>query len=142
MTSLRITNHTRNSILATHAQAATTPHQRLTGLIGMTRPPGQAPGFFFPGVQRDPYFMKMSMLIDVVFIDMLKHRIQKTVYAVEPGCRFSAAIPAPLCAVLELPAGTIQASGSRPGDVVVIMSSTHCSAEEMSQIASLWPSRI
>jgi len=44
-----------------------------------------------------------------------------------------------LCAVLELPVGTIALSGSLPGDVIVIMSSSHCSQEELNRISSLWP---
>jgi uncharacterized protein len=135
---LRITNATRNSILATHAQAARTPHERLTGLIGITRmQPGT--GMLFPEANAI-HTVNMSMIIDVLFIDTMLMRVQKAVENAEPGCHFNTIkIPRELCAVLELPAGTIQASGTKVGDGVVILASTHCSEEEQRGIASLWP---
>jgi uncharacterized protein len=135
---LRITNATRNSILATHAQAARTPHERLTGLIGITRmQPGA--GMLFPEANAI-HTVQMSMNIDILFIDMVLLRVLNTVSDAVPGRHYDTLlIPRELCAVLELPAGTIQATGTQPGDQIVILASTHCSEEEQRGIASLWP---
>ena len=122
---LRIVNATRGSILSTHADIARDPETRRWGLLGMTAdqfPPGA--GLFFPECNAI-HTLEMSMTIDVLFFDMLKMRVVKTVQELDPGCHVAAFIPAPLCAVLELPAGVIRASGTQPGDVVRIMSSGH-----------------
>lgn len=79
----------------------------------------------------------MPFLIDVVFIDLLRRRIQKTVQWAEPGCQFQTLVPKKICAVLELPAGVLGQTGSMPGDVLVIMSASHSSREELSAIAAL-----
>ena len=122
---LRILNHTKNSVLTTCAQIARTPAARLRGLIGVTESEFQpGAGLFFPECNAI-HTLEMSMTIDVLFFDMLKMRVIKTVQELDPGCHVAAFIPAPLCAVLELPAGVIRASGTQPGDVVQIMSSGH-----------------
>jgi uncharacterized membrane protein (UPF0127 family) len=139
MIRLRISNLTKNSILATHAQVANTPEARLRGLIGMTEPEFQpGAGLLFPEVNAI-HTVQMSMLIDVLFIDMTKRRVQKAVQNAEPGCHFNVLIPAPICAVLELPAGVIEMTGTQPGDVLVIMSAGHASGEELGEVSSLWP---
>ena len=134
---LRITNLTRSSILATHANIASTPESRKIGLIGVTPadfPPGC--GLFFEECNAI-HTVEMSMAIDVVFIDMFKHRVQKLVSDAPPTCHFDCLIPKQLCAVLELPAGIIAISGTRVGDVIVIMSSSHCSQEELNAVGRL-----
>jgi uncharacterized membrane protein (UPF0127 family) len=134
---LRITNLTRSSILATHANIANTPETRRQGLIGTTAeefPPGS--GLFFPECNAI-HTVEMSMSIDVLFIDMLKHRIQKAVSDAPPCCHFDCLIPKEVCSVLELPAGTILASGTTLGDVISIMSSAHASQEELRQLGML-----
>ena len=139
---LRITNLTRSSILATHANIANTPEIRKHGLIGVTAPefpPGC--GLFFEECNAI-HTVQMAMDIDVVFIDMFKHRVQKLVSDAPPTCHFDCLIPKQLCAVLELPAGVIAASGTRVGDVIVIMSSGHSSQEELKGISSLWPTGV
>jgi len=145
MTTLRITNASRDSVLATHAQIANTPDIRRNGLIGTTAREFQpGAGLFFPECSAI-HTVEMSMSIDVVFIDMLKNRIQKLVQHAEPGCHFNALVPAAISSVLELPAGVIELTGSQCGDVIVIMSSGHCSGEELGRIAAMgslaWPHR-
>lgn len=138
MSTLRIVNHTRGSVLATHAKIASTPRARTLGLIGVTAPefpPGS--GLFFPECAAIHTF-GMLMTIDVLFIDMLKHRIQKSVRGAEPGCRISAQIPREICSVLELPAGVIAQTGSMRGDVIVIMAATHASPEELAGMSPLF----
>jgi len=141
MPALRITNHTRNSVLATQAQIANTPEFRLRGLIGVRESEFQpGAGLYFPECNAI-HTVEMSMPIDVLFIDLLKKRIQKSVSCAEPGCHFNTIrIPKEICAVLELPAGVIGMTGTQAGDVVVIMSSTHCSQEELNQVGAIsWP---
>ena len=136
---LRILNHSKNSVLATCAQIARTPAARLRGLIGVTEPEFQpGAGLFFPECNAI-HTVQMSMPIDALFIDMLKRRVQKAVKEAQPGCHFNTRIPAQLCSVLELPAGVIEFTGTEPGDVIVIMSSGHSSEEELKGISSLWP---
>jgi uncharacterized membrane protein (UPF0127 family) len=134
---LRITNLTRSSILATHAEIANTPDVRRQGLIGTTAEEFQpGAGLFFPECNAI-HTVEMSMAIDVVFIDMLKHRVQKAVSGAPPTCHFNTLIPKEVCAVLELPAGVILSSGTRAGDVITIMSSAHASQEELRQVGRL-----
>jgi len=136
---LRITNATRTSILATHADIASTREEKLNGLIGVSAQEFQpGAGLFFEGCNAI-HTVQMSMNIDVLFIDMLTHRVQKALSDAPPTCHFNTRIPPELSAVLELPAGVIAQSGTRVGDVIVIMSSSHCSQEELSRISSLWP---
>lgn len=140
MTTLRIVNATRNSVLATQAQIANTPNSRRMGLIGVSASefqPGAA--LFFPECNAI-HTVEMSMPIDVLFIDMIKRRVIKSVQEAPVGCHFNTLAPKEVCTVLELPAGMIQLTGTVPGDVVMIMSSGHCSQEELNRVGLLsWP---
>jgi uncharacterized membrane protein (UPF0127 family) len=136
MTTLRITNASKDSILATHAQIANTPATRRQGLIGLTSLPIGS-GLFFPECSAI-HTVEMTMIIDVIFVDVLKRRIEKIVPGAVPGCHFyTLVVPREISAVLELPAGVIELTGSAPGDVLVFMSSSHCSQEELSEIGRL-----
>ena len=136
MTRLRFTNLTRNSIIATHATPAVTPDTRRNGLIGLAMEEfGPGAGLFFPECNAI-HTVQMSFPIDVLFIDMLHQQIVKAVPYAAPGCHFNTLIPRDLCAVLELPPGTIEISGTRAGDRISIMSSTHCSQDELNKLAS------
>jgi uncharacterized membrane protein (UPF0127 family) len=136
---LRILNHSKNSVLTTCATIASTPAARIRGLIGVTGPEFQPGAGLFFNECNAIHTVQMSMRIDVLFIDMLKRRVQKAVQHAEPWCHFNALIPVQLCSVLELPAGVIELTGTEPGDVIVIMSSGHSSEEELKGISSLWP---
>lgn len=121
---LRITNASRGSILATHADIARDPQTRKWGLTGMTADEFQpGAGLFFPECNAI-HTIEMSMAIDVVFIDMLAMRVKKCGTA-QPGCHFNALTPLEICSTLELPAGILLATGTKPGDVIQIMSSGH-----------------
>lgn len=135
MITLRISNSTRDSILATHAAIAKTPEQRIAGLIGVANL-DLGTGLFF-GECNAIHTVQMSIIIDVLFIDMLHLRIHKAVRGAEPGCHFNCLVPKEICAVLELPAGVLEATGTVPGDSIVIMSSSHCSQEELNQVGRL-----
>lgn len=140
MSTLRITNATRGSVLATCARAVEAGHSFFGFFCGFD-------GYFAP--ECNATFLKSSSPVDILFIDMLKGRIQKTVAGaaddapasmrsdLNKNCRISSQIPATMCAVLELPAGVIAATGSAVGDVIVILSSSHCSAEELKKIGLL-----
>ncbi len=133
---LRITNRTRNSVLCTHATPATTPETRSVGLIGHTQAEFQpGAGLFFPECNAI-HTVQMGFPIDVLFIDTLRMQVIKKVYAA-PGCQFNTLIPAELCATLELPAGTIDATGTQVGDQLDIMSSAHASQAELNRIGAL-----
>lgn len=123
MSTLRITNATRGSIIATHATIANNPQTRRQGLIGMTAyefQPGA--GLFFPECNAI-HTIEMSMAIDVLFIDMLMMQVRKVAIHVAPGCHVNTTlVPLQVCAVLELPDGVIQSTGTEPGDVIQIMS--------------------
>ncbi len=125
MSTLRISNATRTSILCTHANIATTPQMRRQGLIGMEASEFQpGAGLFFPECNAI-HTLEMSLTIDVLFFDMLKQRVHKAAHNVEPGCYVNCLVPAEICAVLELPAGVISQTGTRPGDAIVLLSSGH-----------------
>ena len=136
---LRILNHSKNSVLATHASVADTPTSRKRGLLDHAPhefTPGN--GLLFPECN-SVHTVEMKFPIDVLFIDMLKRRVQKAVSNAEPTCHFNTLIPAVVCSVLELPAGVIQMTGTEAGDVIGIMSAGHSSQEELQGIAMFWP---
>ncbi len=137
MTTLRITNASRNSILATHATPATTPETRRVGLIGMSQHEFQpGAGLFMPECS-SIHTIQMSFSIDVLFIDMLRQQVIKIGCHIPPGCHFNTLLPAELAAVLELPAGTVELTGTRVGDQLVIMSSAHASQADLNRIGAL-----
>ena len=136
MTTLRITNATRNSILATHATVATSPDARRIGLIGTSQRE------FVPGVGlfmtecNAIHTVQMAFPIDVLFIDMMHKQVIKIGKYVQPGCHFNTLIPADLSAVLEVPAGTIEATGTQPGDKIELLSSAHATQEDLNRIGA------
>jgi uncharacterized membrane protein (UPF0127 family) len=107
---LKIQNRTRASVLATEAELADTSKKRRTGLLKHdSLPPGQ--GLWIVPCEGIHTF-GMKFAIDVLFLDR-----KKKVLKVRPhmGPRRIA-----LClwahSVLELPAGTIAAAATEPGD--------------------------
>lgn len=135
MITLRIANITRNSILATHANLAATPEARRIGLIGTSAQEfGPGSGLFFPECNA-VHTMEVGFPIDVVFIDMLKRRVVKLA-TVPQGSHFNTLIPREICSTLELPPGTIELTGTKAGDVIALMSSAHCSQDELNQIGA------
>lgn len=110
---ITITNRTRGTVLATHARSAATAWSRLVGLLGRAR---LAPGeglHLVPCTSVHTLFMRFT--IDVLYLDR-DRRVVKAVPALRPfrwswgGRRAHSA--------LELPPGTIAATGTAPGDAL------------------------
>lgn len=109
-----IRNQTRNTVLATAADVADTSAKRRTGLLKHTKlDPGE--GLWIkPCESVHTFFMKFA--IDLVYLDR-KLRVKKVRHAVGPW-RMSACLTAH--SILELPAGTVQATKTERGDELVI----------------------
>jgi len=109
---LHVINITRNTELASHAEAAKSGNKRSKGLLGRK---GLASGegmWIVPCEAIHTFFMQFA--IDLVYLDR-RNRIKKVVSSVPPW-RFSACLSAH--SVLELPSGTVHKSQSCPGDLV------------------------
>jgi uncharacterized protein len=110
---MRITNSTRGTTLATCAEIADTPEKRRTGLLNRE---SFAPGeglWIKPSASIHTFNMKFP--IDVLFLDQERYivGIMPNMQPEESSGRF------PYCkvdSVLELPAGTVEATGTREGD--------------------------
>ncbi len=108
-----VANTTRNTVIAAQVRRAATPWARLVGLLGRS---GLAAGeglHLLPCGSVHTWFMRFT--IDVLYLDR-DGRVVKAVPALRPfrwswGGRRAHS-------VLELPAGTIAASGTRPGDAL------------------------
>jgi hypothetical protein len=111
-TRLRVTNLTRDTVLATCMEIADSAAKRNKGLLGRK---SLAPGeglWIAPCEAVHTFWMQFS--IDLVYLDR-KKRIRKLVSDVRPW-RLSACFSAH--SVLELPAGTIRATRTEPGDAL------------------------
>jgi uncharacterized membrane protein (UPF0127 family) len=111
-TRLRVTNFTRHTLLATCMEVANSSAKRSKGLLGRE---GLAPGeglWIAPCEAVHTFWMQFP--IDLVYLDR-KQRIRKLVSDVRPW-RLSACLRAH--SVLELPAGTIRATRTEPGDAL------------------------
>jgi uncharacterized membrane protein (UPF0127 family) len=107
---LLVRNQTRNTVLADAAEIADTASKRRTGLLkhqGLKRGQGM---WIVPCEAVHSFGMKFA--IDVVYVDR-KKKVRKTRSNMVPR-RISACLLAH--SVLELPVGTIEASGTRAGD--------------------------
>ena len=110
MSRLRVTNQTRGRLLADRADIADTSAKRRTGLLKHT---GLAPG---EGLWIAPcegvHTFAMKFTIDVLFLNK-KRRVVK----IRPNMvKSRMALSLWAHSVLELPAGTIDDTGTRPGD--------------------------
>jgi uncharacterized membrane protein (UPF0127 family) len=105
-----VRNETRNSVLAESADVADTSAKRQKGLLGRD---GLSSG---QGLWIVPceavHTCGMRFPIDVLYLDR-KRRVRKLRQAMRPW-RLSMCLLAH--SVLELPAGVIQQTGTRPGD--------------------------
>lgn len=112
---LRITNTTRGTLLASSCGAARSFLARGKGLMGH---PGLAPGeglLIEPCSSVHSFFMRFP--IDVVFADR-EHRVVGLTHAMPPNRPYAGAWRARY--VVELPAGTIAASGTEVGDLLLV----------------------
>lgn len=109
---LQVVNRSRGTVLATRLEVATSSPKRSKGLLGRD---GLAPGeglWIIPCESVHTFFMRFP--IDLVYLDR-KNKIKKVRGAVGPW-RMSACLSAH--SVLELPAGTIRATQTQPGDTL------------------------
>lgn len=108
---LKVKNGTKGLILADRAQRASTFVQRLVGLLGRASLPLGEALLLAPCNAIHTFFMRMP--IDVAFLDD-EGVIVKQLEALPPWR--ATAVYRRARAVLELPAGTLQASGTHEGD--------------------------
>ena len=115
---LHVTNVTRGTVLATRLEAAHTGPTRRKGLLGRD---GLAAGeglWISPCESVHTFFMRFP--IDLVYLDR-KNAVRKIRHSVPPW-RLSACLSAH--SILELPAGTIGATQTQPGDTLEFASAT------------------
>ena len=109
-----VRNKTRNTVLADCAEVADTSAKRRTGLLKHDHlNPGQGL-WIAPCESVHSFFMKFA--IDLVYLDR-KHKVRKVRHRMVPW-RVSACLTAH--SILELPAGTVEATGTQPGDQLEI----------------------
>jgi len=111
---VQVRNLTRGTLLAEAAEVADTSAGRRTGLL---KHAGLAPGeglWIVPCESVHSFGMKFA--IDLVYLDR-RRRVRKTRRSMRPW-RISACLMAD--SVLELPVGTIEATGTEPGDQLEI----------------------
>lgn len=107
-------NQTRNAVLGEAVDVADTSEKRRVGLLKHERlEPGE--GLWIkPCESVHTFFMKFA--IDLVYVDR-KHKVRKVRKAVPPW-RVSACLTAH--SIIELPAGTIERTGTQAGDELSI----------------------
>lgn len=106
---MRVTNQTNGALLAERAEKAGTSEKRRTGLLKHTSLPAGEGLWIVPceGV----HTIGMKFPIDVVFLDK-----QRRVVKLRPEMgRWRMSVSLRAHSVLELPAGTIRATGTRRG---------------------------
>jgi uncharacterized protein len=107
---VKVRNETRKSVLAEAAELANTSATRRTGLLKHERlEPGDGL-WIVPCESVHTFFMKFP--IDLVYLD--KRRKVRKVRRAVPAWRLSACLTAH--SVLELPAGTVERTGTAVGD--------------------------
>jgi uncharacterized membrane protein (UPF0127 family) len=106
-------NLTRGTVLASSAETARNPWTRFVGLIGRARLPTGG-GLVFPG-ERGVHTHFMRFPIDVVFYD--RDRVVLDVAEHLRPWRFSP-YRWRASGLIELPAGTVLATATRPGDAL------------------------
>ena len=107
-------NQTRNTVLADAADMADTSEKRRTGLLKHERLERGEGLWIVPCESVHTFFMKFP--IDLVYLD--KKKIVRKVRNAVPAWRVSACLTAH--SILELPAGTIEQTGTRVGDELTV----------------------
>jgi uncharacterized membrane protein (UPF0127 family) len=109
-----VRNHTRSTVLAEAADMADTSEKRRTGLLKHERlNPGEGL-WIVPCESVHTFFMKFP--IDLVYLDKQK-KVRKVRHRV-PAWRLSVCLSAH--SILELPAGTLEQTGTQVGDELVV----------------------
>lgn len=110
---MRIVNCTRESVLAENYEIADNFIKRFLGLMGKEELPSKGGLLIVPCNSIHMFFMKIPL--DVVFIN----RSNKIVYLLENIKPWQVSrLVREACAVIELPAGTIAATGTMVGDML------------------------
>ena len=109
-----IRNAARNTQLGDSIEKADSSAKRRTGLLKHTSLAEGAGLWIVPCESIHTFFMRFP--IDVVYIDK-KRRVRKVVHALQPW-RMSMCLRAH--SVIELPPGTIERTGTQPGDTLEI----------------------
>jgi uncharacterized membrane protein (UPF0127 family) len=115
-------NRTRGTCLAENVRVARTHWSRLRGLVGTAKtafPPGHA---LWIVPCRGVHTLAMNFPLDLVYLDAVS-TVVHVHESVKPW-RF-AAVNFQAASVLELPAGTIEKSGTRVGDKIEIVAANH-----------------
>jgi hypothetical protein len=105
-----VRNITRDTSLGQAVEIADTSAKRRTGLLKHTQLEPDHGLWIVPCESVHTFFMKFA--IDLVYVDR-KHIVRKVRSAVPPW-RISACLAAH--SIVELPAGTIERTGTQPGD--------------------------
>lgn len=117
MKRLRIVNRTRDSILGTRVGLADQWWQRARGLLGRPQP-GKGEGLLLSPC-RAVHMLGMRYALDVLFLD--RHgKVTASYPDLRPGRRTGWHTTARYA--LEVPTGTIEATGTRDGDLVAWLS--------------------
>ena len=109
-----VRNVTRQTVLADSADVADTSKKRRTGLLKHDRLEAGQGLWIVPCESVHSFFMKFP--IDLVYLDRAK-KVRKVRHRMVPW-RVSACLAAH--SILELPAGTVAATGTQPGDQLQI----------------------
>jgi len=109
---LRVSNLTRNTVLATSMEVANTDSKRRKGLLGREGLSSGEGLWLCPCEAVHTFWMRFP--IDLVYLDR-KNRIRELTSDVRPW-RLSGCFRAH--SVIELPSGTIRATQTQPGDIL------------------------
>jgi len=109
-----VRNQTRAAVLGRAIEVADSSSKRRTGLLKHDRLQSGEGLWIVPCESVHTFFMKFP--IDLIYLDR-KRKVRKVRKAV-PAWRISACLTAH--SVLELPAGTVEESGTQAGDVLEI----------------------
>jgi uncharacterized membrane protein (UPF0127 family) len=109
---LRVSNLTRQTVLATSMEVANTDSKRRKGLLGRDGLSAGGGMWICPCEAVHTFWMRFS--IDLVYLDR-KYQIRKIKSDVRPW-RLSGCLRAH--SVIELPPGTIRATQTQPGDTL------------------------
>lgn len=107
---MKITNLTRQSIVASHVEVADSAGKRRKGLLGRSALASQEGLWIVPCESVHTFFMRFS--IDLIYLD--RNRKVKKVRSKVPPWRLSACLTAH--SVIELAPGSIETSRTLPGD--------------------------
>lgn len=119
-TTVVVRNLTRGTLLAREVEVAGSFWARFRGLMGR-RAIAPGTGLYLPGNGIHMFFMRFA--IDAVFLSRPGPAGERQVVGLRPGLRpWLGLVPyvRGAAGVLELPAGTVEATGTAVGDVVVL----------------------